>query len=258
MPFAAINQVKIYYEVSGVGDAIVFLHGFKLDHRVMKILSNRLKQRYKTIILDLRGHGQSSKPEGDYTYPHLLTDIKELLTFLRIESAVFVGYSMGGELAMQFASEYPEYATGLVLIATGLRYPPDINSNENHSKQVIQNNPGLIKKYETVIAAPKKLVPNYVERKLSVELARFDFRERANSLRVPVLILAGEVDHYFPISIQHEMKAAIKNSELYILKNCGHEIVFGRMEETVKIIRNFLKDLEGKRLNVINGSGKDI
>ncbi|GIN91919.1 hypothetical protein J6TS1_49800 [Siminovitchia terrae] len=64
MPKVKINNVELYYEVKGSGDAIVFTHGASWDHRQWEPQIDELSKRYKNITWDVRGHGQSSLPKG--------------------------------------------------------------------------------------------------------------------------------------------------------------------------------------------------
>ena len=112
--FIEVNGTRLYYEMAGAGDAVVFLHGFTLDTRMWDDQFERFAEQYHVIRYDLRGFGQSAVPT-DAPYAHF-DDLKALLDALGIEQAHLVGLSKGGGVALDFALAFPTYVRGLVLI----------------------------------------------------------------------------------------------------------------------------------------------
>jgi pimeloyl-ACP methyl ester carboxylesterase len=110
---ANINGTSLYYEVTGNGTPIVFLHGFTCDHRNWDPQVRYFSKKYKVITYDARGHGQSSMPDTiPYSYAD---DLAALMDYLKIEKAVIVGHSMGGTPAFFYAFNHPERVLALVL-----------------------------------------------------------------------------------------------------------------------------------------------
>lgn len=118
MPYLDIPHGTLYYEVSGTGPPIVFIHGLAGDARMWDQHAAYLADRFQVVRYDLRGHGRSTMP-ADAPYSHS-DDLAELLDHLAIERAIVVGQSMGGEIAVSFALGYPERVTRLVLVDTAL------------------------------------------------------------------------------------------------------------------------------------------
>ena len=107
----------LYYEVSGSGEPVVFIHAFSLDRRMWAPQMAAFENRYRVVRYDLRGHGRSVAPAEPYTgYGDLLA----LLDTLGIERATLVGLSAGAQLAIDFAIVHPDRVTRLVLAAPGL------------------------------------------------------------------------------------------------------------------------------------------
>lgn len=117
MSFFSHNNAQIYYEIHGEGDPIVLVHGFGLDSRIWKKQVKELSKTNKVITYDLRGFGRSSLPTGKYSHHD---DLYALLNHLGIKEAKLVGHSFGGEVAVNFALEYPEKVRSLVLISSAL------------------------------------------------------------------------------------------------------------------------------------------
>ncbi|MDB5179335.1 MAG: bioH [Patescibacteria group bacterium] len=106
-----------YYEISGQGEPVVFVHGFTLDHRMWRPQIEAFQSDYKCVSYDLRGFGASDLPEGKYAH---YDDLQALLDQLNIETAHIVGLSMGGRVAIDFALRHPAYVRTLTLIDSAL------------------------------------------------------------------------------------------------------------------------------------------
>lgn len=118
---ANVNGASLYYEITGKGTPIVFLHGFTCDHRNWDPQVKYFSKKYRVITYDARGHGQSSVPD---TIPYSYTeDLAALLDYLKIEKAVVVGHSMGGTPAFFYALDYPDKVLALVLAEGGVHLP---------------------------------------------------------------------------------------------------------------------------------------
>ena len=112
MPYFENKGIKIYYEIEGDGPPLVLIHGFSgniEDSWKDSNLIETLKDRYKLILLDCRGHGRSDKPHGDSFYGYnMVNDLIQLLEHLSIKQANFLGYSMGAYLLFQLILKKPE------------------------------------------------------------------------------------------------------------------------------------------------------
>jgi 3-oxoadipate enol-lactonase len=115
-----LNGVNIYYEEAGRGGSILFLHGFTGSHLDWVNQVNVTSDKYRTIAMDFRGHGQSEAPpnEDDYSIYHFEKDVFALLEMRDVRCCCLVGHSMGGFTALQFVLDHPEMVTGLVLVDT--------------------------------------------------------------------------------------------------------------------------------------------
>ena len=110
--FAEVNGTRLFYEVAGEGDSLVFIHGHTLDTRMWDDQFSHFAERYRTLRYDMRGYGRSASPP-EQPYSHV-DDLKALLAFLGMEPALVVGLSSGGMVAVDFALTYPEAVRALV------------------------------------------------------------------------------------------------------------------------------------------------
>ena len=110
-----VKGADLYYDVEGVGPAMVLVHGFTLDGRMWDEQVAALRDIATVVRLDLRGFGRSSDPAPGVAYAHS-ADLLALLDHLNIRSAVLVGLSMGGLVVLHSALVAPQRVRGLVLL----------------------------------------------------------------------------------------------------------------------------------------------
>ncbi len=116
MPYFENNGASLYYEESGHGEPLIFLHGFGWDMRQWKRQIEHFSSKYRVIALDARGHGKSSLPPGKVEPSAFWQDVVAVMEHLNIPKAVICGSSMGGHVALQVAINASERVESLVLI----------------------------------------------------------------------------------------------------------------------------------------------
>ncbi|MEX1158808.1 MAG: alpha/beta fold hydrolase [Thermomicrobiales bacterium] len=119
--FVEVNGTRLWVEVAGADDApsVVFVHGFSLDTRMWDGQFEAFAGRYRVARYDLRGFGRSAVPEAGVVYQHG-EDLRALLDALGIERAALIGLSRGGEVALDFALQWPERVSALALVDSAL------------------------------------------------------------------------------------------------------------------------------------------
>jgi 3-oxoadipate enol-lactonase len=122
--YLPLDGAELYFEVEGSGPAVVMVHAGIADLRMWDDQVPALSDRHTVIRFDLRGFGRTRAQPGSYSNRR---DIADLLDHLQIESAVVVGCSMGGMIALDFALERPDRAAALVWVCSGVGgvEPPD-------------------------------------------------------------------------------------------------------------------------------------
>ena len=246
MPIANINGVDLNYEISGQGEAIVFLHGYTGSTQDWANQMSALSPKYKVVALDCRGHGKSAAPsrEEDYSVKILAEDVFSLLQMLNIEKCCLAGHSLGGFTALQFAVEHQDMLTGLVLVDTSSgQFARDPNyaqlSQKLHELARTQgleaafeydaaNNPQRVERFQKhpeqrEITRRKMLqtsVDGYIY--MSRAIGKWEpLTSRLSEIKVPALIFWGDEDLPFtePSRI---MKEGIPDSELVTVRGAGH------------------------------------
>ncbi|MFX1426339.1 MAG: alpha/beta fold hydrolase [Promethearchaeota archaeon] len=133
MPYFNNDGIKIYYEIEGEGPPVIMIHGWAAslegNWKATKWV-DVLKDSYKLILLDCRGHGKSDKPLDPAQYGALMTDdIIKLLDHLSIEKANFFGYSMGSRLTLEMLLRKPELFISAILGGFALQFPSEEESS---------------------------------------------------------------------------------------------------------------------------------
>jgi pimeloyl-ACP methyl ester carboxylesterase len=118
---AVLNDQEIsYVEVDGDGPVLLLLHGIGSSLQAWDtVLPFLTAQGAHVVALDLPGHGGSGRSHGDYSLGSLACTVRDLMDHLGLDRVILVGHSLGGGIAMQFAYQFPDRVSGLVLVASG-------------------------------------------------------------------------------------------------------------------------------------------
>jgi pimeloyl-ACP methyl ester carboxylesterase len=123
--FVTLDGHKVHYKSLGEGKtALVFVHCWAGDIRFWKDQVPAFNGKIRMILIDLPGHGQSDKPQIDYTMDHFAKAVDAVLTDAGVEKAVLAGHSMGMPVSRQFYRKHPQKVAGLVAVDGSLRRPP--------------------------------------------------------------------------------------------------------------------------------------
>jgi pimeloyl-ACP methyl ester carboxylesterase len=149
------DGVKLYYEESGSGRPIVFIHEFSGDYRAWELQVRYFARRYRCITFNARGYPPSDVPDGvdKYSQRRAVDDVVDVMDHLKIDKAHIVGLSMGGFAAMHFAIHYPNRALSIVVGAAGMGAEPDKTAQFREEVEVVA------KRFETEGA--EKFAPIY-------------------------------------------------------------------------------------------------
>ncbi|HYY90303.1 MAG TPA: alpha/beta hydrolase [Chloroflexota bacterium] len=109
------DGVALAYEDAGQGEPpIVLVHGWTCDHTYFAPQAERYSRNHRVISVDLRGHGESDKPQQDYTMAQFADDLAWLCEQLRVQKPVVIGHSMGGVIAFELAARHPDLPAAVV------------------------------------------------------------------------------------------------------------------------------------------------
>ncbi len=249
------------------GTPIVFIHGFPLSHRMWTFQGGQtepLLTTHRIILYDVRGHGESETGSGIYSIEFFVDDLISLLNHLNIQSAVIVGLSMGGYIALRAIERHPNRFRGLVLCNTksegdtneakiqraaiitllqkeGIRTFSEEYSKKLFSEHTFSTRPDLIKYSQSVM---QRNSPVGISGTLLALAARTDTTAVLSKISVPTLVIAGEKDTVTPSAVMQEMQNKIPNSEFHIIPNAGHISSMENPKEFNTHLGNFLQKIK--------------
>jgi pimeloyl-ACP methyl ester carboxylesterase len=119
MNYLDLHGERVAYQDVGTGEALLLIHGMAGSSATWRAVIPALSKKYRVVAPDLLGHGESSKPRGDYSLGAFAASLRDLLDELGISRATVVGQSLGGGVAMQFTYQHRDYCQRLVLISSG-------------------------------------------------------------------------------------------------------------------------------------------
>lgn len=234
-----VNGVNLAVDARGDGPAILFIHGYPLDHTIWSPQLEAL-DGWRRIAPDLRGMGQSDAPDLGYSMATYASDLAALLDTLGVERVVLCGLSMGGYVAFEFLRRWRERVSGLVLIAT--RAGPDTTEGKRArdaaAAQAREGGAGVI----ADAMLPKMLAPGAPDALVvrvralmaatpvsGIVGALGAMRDRPDSMSLlptlaglPALVIAGGSDQLMPVSEMSAMAAAIPGARLVVAPGAGH------------------------------------
>ena len=117
--YVVVHGYRRAFRIQGSGPALLLLHGLACDSSTWAPVIPELAKHFTVIAPDLLGHGESDKPDADYSLGGYANGMRDLMTILGIDKATVVGHSFGGGVAMQFAYQFPERTERVVLVSTG-------------------------------------------------------------------------------------------------------------------------------------------
>ncbi len=123
MPFASVNNTRLYYRLEGKAGkpALLLAHSIGTDHGLWEPQVSALLPHFQVLRYDLRGHGASDAPPGDYSIELLGRDALALADDLKIDKFAFCGLSLGGMVGQWLGANAPERLSGLILANTSAR-----------------------------------------------------------------------------------------------------------------------------------------
>lgn len=257
------GDADIFYEVRGDGPDVVLLHPFPSDHTFWNGVGERLESRYRLVLPDLRGHGQSTAGEGPATMHKHAQDIARVCDELRIAKAVFVGCSIGGYIMFEIWRRSRERVGALVFCDTkapadneegrAQRLKAADDAMERGPEYVIGNMfPKLLgettqrNRPDVVAAARATMNRTTAEGFAAIQRGmaeRPDSTPTLATITVPTLALGGEEDRMSPPQELQRIAAGIPGASLKIIAKAGHLAPMEQPEEVGLALRQFLDTL---------------
>ena len=247
------------------GPAVVLIHGYTDSARDWVPLVPYLSREFRLLLVDIRGHGASSKPECCYTRLDFAYDVKLLLDALAIRKADIVGHSLGSIIAQTFAEYWPERTRRVVLISSTGGRPPgaagapqfDFGAEIRKLKEPIEaDSPFMIAWWDS----PTPVDPDFIRRQrkdaaaipLRVWLAVLDqslsgdayadLQSTLPRLKAPTLLIWGSQDPIMEESVRRTLRDALPAARVKIFDGLGHNPFWEDPPAVAAAVNSFLEE----------------
>ncbi len=254
--------MSLHVETHGQGPDLLMLHGWGMHGGVWKGVCEKLAQHFCLHLVDLPGMGQSA-PCAPYTLSHLATLLAEQLPV----SAAVCGWSLGGQLAMQLALDYPERLSGLILVGST---PCFVNSQDwQHgmdgkvfsafaAQVAVDYHSGMdrflslqafggeasrqqMRELRAQFAARPAPDQQVLQQALSI-LLQTDLRDRVRQLSLPLAIIHGDRDTLAPVAAARWMAEQLPEARLTVIPGASHAPFLSHPAAFVEAMTGFLND----------------
>ena len=257
-----VGGVALAVDTRGDGPALLFVHGFPLDHSMWAHQVATLA-RWRRIAPDLRGAGVSDAPDGGYSVATYADDLVRLLDRLHIEHAVVAGHSMGGYIAFEMLRRHRSRVTGLILVDTRAEADSAEARKGREGMMEVARTQGAAAVAERMVPrllgrSTQQTQPNVVEQ-VKAMIGRTPvpgivgalgaMRDRPDStpllatIDVPTLVVVGAEDELVPPATSRAMAAAIPSAAMRTIPGAGHLAPLEAPTAVTRVIAEFLEAL---------------
>lgn len=249
------NAAGLYYFVHEAENMarppVILIHGAGGTHLNWPPQVRRLEDQ-RVFAVDLPGHGKSENISR-HTIREYAGDMLEFMKAVNLRSAVIVGHSMGGAIALSLALNSPPYVLGLGLIGCGakLHVAPSILEAASRP-ETFRSAVHLITETSYSLRADPRLKELGEQRMAETRAAvlygdllacdAFDVLEELRRIRILTLILCGQEDRMTPLSRSQTLRDGIAGSDLLVIPNAGHMLPLERPGEVASALADFLND----------------
>lgn len=239
--------------------AFVLVHGWKQSHRLWDPTIARLASRHRVVAFDLRGMGESDKPNTRYDFDELSGDLLQILRALDLRDVTLVGWSMGCTVSLQHMRRSGERVSRLVLVNGPVRlttapdfpYAMSAETLSGYLEDVAEHWP--LREREFVAGSLHRRQPEHVSwltqialqtpldvaLRLVQEQAKLDMRDVIAGLEVPVLAAYGRHDPYYPVELAAWIAETAPDGRSAIFEQSAHCIPFEEPERFAGALEDF-------------------
>lgn len=265
------------FEWSREGTPLVFVHGFGNDSHVWDEIAPKVAPHYRTLAIDLRGHGDSDPdPEGRYDHTSMARDLETAADSLGIGRAVLVGHSLGGRVSMAFAGRNPDKMAGLVIVDSAPSLDRRGTARIRQETESLEPSFASVRDYERVLlhqypaARPETLArlarlwlrqrddgryetktdltgrrrrvqgdPEEVRRRMEDETQRL--WDALESARCPVLVIRGAASDVLDADTADRMvDEVLANGKLAVVPRASHSVMLDNPEGFAQALCDFI------------------
>ena len=264
MPYVDSHGIRIHYEVSGSGDAVlVLLHSYLCSGYMWHNQVDALARNHTVINVDARGHGSSGAIDHSFPLEDMVDDVVAVLDAEGVESAVWVGLSIGGMVALRAALMAPQRVQGLVILDSdaGAESPwgrikysmmgavvrrfgfgPMLRSiiKLMFGATTLRERPELVEEWRIQFRTVH--VPSMLNM-LPALMRRRDLTPRLGEIDAPTLVIVGEEDRSLPPTLSQRIVEGVFGSTFVQVPGAGHLSVLEEPDRLTELLGGFLEGL---------------
>ncbi|HZS05530.1 MAG TPA: alpha/beta hydrolase [Blastocatellia bacterium] len=224
-----VNDIEMYYEIRGEGEPLLLLHGGTGVGANWELIFKSPPEGCRLVIPDLRGHGRSTNPSMKFTFRQSALDVFALLDGLGIKRFKAIGMSLGAKTLLHVATQQPDRVEAMVLVSATPYFPEQARAAmseitpDNQTEEEWQRMRQWHKHGDEQIRALWSMTNAFKD---SYDDMNFT-PPYLSTITARTLIVHGDRDPLYPVSLAMEMYAAIPRSYLWVIPNGGHGPIFG-------------------------------
>lgn len=222
---ASVNGIEMYYETYGHGTPLILLHGFLHTASMWKPYMAAFAEHYRVIAVDLRGHGRSTNPTRQFVHRQAALDVYALMGHLKIDRFKAIGFSSGGMTLLHMATQQHERVEAMVLIDATHYFPEQCRAILR--MVAVDAPPPWGGGWEWLVQREGKERAHALITQWSNQANTYDDMNFTppylSTIAARTLIVHGDRDQFFPVSIPVEMYRAIPHSYLWVVPNGTHK-----------------------------------
>lgn len=267
MPYVEVEPgVNIHYREFGNPRSrpLLLVHGWTLNHQTWDRQIQILQEQYRVIAIDLRGHGDSDKPSGDYSVDRLANDVLGVADALNLTNATLVGWSFGGTTSILAAARDESRFSQLVLVnAAGPKYTATDAGDYGHPSETVQS--WIVEerdnleawRHSVMTSMPKEpysdaltswlfqqsmRTPSWAAAPMLRACAAVDLRPELSKIVVPTLIIHGTHDVFCSVTGAEQLQAGIGEARLERFDKSGHSPQYEEPGRFNEVLLTFLSE----------------
>ena len=260
MPSVRSGDAEIFYEILGQGPPVVLLHPFPANHELWKPAAQALISRYKLIVPDLRGHGDSGLGDGPAIMQKHAADIARVMDDAEVPRAAMAGISIGGYALFEFWRQFRGRVASLALMntkaqadtgaakAARLKSADEVLEHGTEQffhdmaqkvmgKTTHSTRPDLV---EGALGMMRKMSSKDVAGVQTGMADRPDSTATLKTITVPTLLITGDEDNLTGLPEADFMRQRIPGAQMKVIPRGGHYAAWEQPEEAGRILRQFL------------------
>jgi len=264
MPTVRANDINVYYEQQGSGEPLILIPYLAADQACYAFQVGDYAKHFTCISVDLRGAGQSDKPDGHYSTELFADDLAAFMHAIGVESAHVMGVSLGAAVGMQLAAKHPEKVRTLSLHSAWPKSDPFLigvveswrtmaRSLESIPETIIQgiflycytpelyaSKPEYIKSLaDFVNSRPVQPVDAFM--RASTAVIEHDALGALGRITAPTQITFGRFDTVTSTRFADPLRKGIKHSEVHVFEDCAHAAIYENVKDFNEVTLAFLQ-----------------